>query len=86
MRRLIAASALLLLAACSTPAPVVRTVYLLPDVPPSFLTCSDAPPVPTSTLQSAAVDYMIEQRAAWLDCSDHLAAVGQALAAAPAAH
>jgi hypothetical protein len=75
----------LLLAGCASPPPVVTKMeYLRPDVPPALLTCAPEPAVPTSDMQSAAVQYMIRLNGAWQDCSDHLAAVGQALAA-PAA-
>jgi hypothetical protein len=46
-----------------------------------LLLCAGEPDAPTSNMQGAAVGYMILLRAAWLDCSDHLAAVKQALAA-----
>lgn len=72
----------LLLAGCASAPPVVtKIVYVRPDIPPALLACAAKPGVPDSNLQSAAVDYMIQLGAAWQDCSDHLAAVGQAVSA-----
>ncbi len=75
---------LALLAGCAQPTPppvVTRVTFLQPDIPDSLLLCAGEPDAPTSNMQGAAVGYMILLRAAWLDCSDHLAAVKQALAA-----
>jgi hypothetical protein len=75
--------AVVLLVGCARPAVVVRMQYLKPNIPPSLLTCAGDPSVPDSNLQSAAVEYMIDEHAAWQDCSDHLAAVGTALETSP---
>ena len=69
--------AALALAGCATAPPVTltRTVVVREKVPVALLTCAGAPAVPVATLQSQVADYVIRLHAAWLDCSDTVAAI-----------
>jgi hypothetical protein len=71
------------LAGCATPAPIIQTVVqtkvVTPDVPAGLLTCMGAPPIPPMTMESQAMDLLVQEIIAGQDCRDHLAAVAQAL-------
>lgn len=72
-----AVAAALVLAGCTTTPPVTltRTVVVREKVPPALLACAGAPAVPDATLQSQVADYVIRLHAAWLDCSQTVAAI-----------
>jgi hypothetical protein len=82
MKRLCMVAVLSLAGCASTPPPqiVTKIQFVQPDIPSSLLTCAPEPDAPATDMQGDAVRYMVLLRGAWLDCSDHLKAVGAALA------
>lgn len=78
MRVALAVVIVLALAGCAAPTPVTltRTVVVREKVPAALLSCAGAPRVPDATLQSQVADYVIRLHAAWLDCSETVAAIG----------
>jgi len=73
----LALAAAVFLAGCATPTPVTltRTVVVRERVPVALLSCAGAPSVPDAKLQSQVADYVIRLHAAWMDCSETVAAI-----------
>lgn len=80
LRYFAALSTLSLMACADIPAPVVREVPFVPDVPPELFACPGAPQPPAdgATQRDVAV-YILDLHEAHADCRADLGAVEQVL-------
>jgi hypothetical protein len=72
----------LLLAGCAAPKPITVTKIKLvePQIPPTLLTCPNAPVVPAATSQAVVANYIVALWKAGALCRNHLAAIQHMLA------
>lgn len=76
MTRALPLAALLALAACAAPEPVIQRIYVRQEIPASLLTCAPWP-APDSLPQDVRglVEWLARAKAAHVDCSYKLGQV-----------